>query len=56
MIDDYIIEKVHDNILYKVITLPNNRIASCSYDKTIKIWNSNPPYSDTLIKVINVIL
>ena len=36
----------------KVITLPNNRIASCSYDKTIKIWKSNPPYSDTPIKVL----
>ena len=36
----------------KVITLPNNRIASCSVDKTIKIWKSNPPYSDTPIKVL----
>ena len=56
MIDDYIIEKAHDNILYKVITLPNNRIALCSYEETIKIWKSNPPYSDIYIKVINVIL
>ena len=35
----------------KVITLPNNRIASSSYE-TIKIWKSNPPYSDTPIKVL----
>ena len=35
-----------------VIILPHNRIASCSWDKTIKIWKSNPPYSDTPIKVL----
>ena len=35
-----------------LIPLPNNRIASCSTDKTIKIWKSNPPYSDTPIKVL----
>ena len=27
----------------RVIPLPNNRIPSCSYDETIKIWKSNPP-------------
>ena len=35
-----------------VIILPHNRIASCSWDKTIKIWKSNPPYSDIPIKVL----
>ena len=53
MIGDYTIKNAHDNSIYKVITLPNNRIASCSYyDKTIKIWKSNPPYSDIHIKVL----
>ena len=35
----------------KVISLSNNRIASCSFDTTIKIWNSNHPYN--LIKTLN---
>ena len=52
MIGDYTIYNAHDDWIHKVITLPNNRISSCSYDKTIKIWKSNPPYSDTPIKVL----
>ena len=52
MIGDYTIKSAHDDWICKVITLPNNRIASCSKDKTIKIWKSNPPYSDTPIKVL----
>ena len=52
MIGDYTINNAHDSLIFKVITLPNNRIASCSDDKTIKIWKSNPPYSDTPIKVL----
>ena len=52
MIGDYTIKNAHDDWILKVITLPNNRIASCSADKTIKIWKSNPPYSDTPIKVL----
>ena len=52
MIGDYTINNAHDDLITKVITLPNNRIASCSWDKTIKIWKSNPPYSDTPIKVL----
>ena len=52
MIGDYIIKEAHDKWILKVITFPNNRIASCSKDKTIKIWKSNPPYSDTPIKVL----
>ena len=52
MIGDYTIKNAHDGWIYKVITLPNNRIASCSCDKNIKIWTSNPPYSDTPIKVL----
>ena len=52
MIGDYTIKSAHDDYIYKVITLPNNRIASCSQDETIKIWKSNPHYSDTPIKVL----
>ena len=52
MLGDYTINNAHDDWIYKVITLPNNRIASSSEDKTIKIWKSNIPYSDTPIKVL----
>ena len=52
MIGDYTIKSAHDGWIYKVITLPNNRIASCSKDMTIKIWKSNPRYSDIPIKVL----
>ena len=52
MIGDYTIKNAHDNDILKVITLPNNRIASCSDDNTIKIWKSDPPYSNTPIKVL----
>ena len=52
MIGDYTINNAHDHWIYKVITLPYNRIASCSEDKKINIWKSNPPYSDTPIKML----
>ena len=52
MIGDYTIKNAHDDLIWKVITLPNNRIASCSFDETIKIWKSNPPYSKKPIKVL----
>ena len=52
MIGDYTIKNAHYNNILKVITLPNNRIASCSMDFTIKIWKSNLPYSNTPIKVL----
>ena len=48
---DYTIEEAHSDYIWKVIPLRNNRIASCSGDKTIKIWNSNHPYN--LIKTLN---
>ena len=51
IIGDYTIMSAHDDYILKVITLPNNRIASCSWDMTIKIWKSNPPYSDTPIDI-----
>ena len=52
VIGDYRIKNAHDKPIFKVIALPNNRIASCSMEFTIKIWKSNPPYSDTPIKVL----
>ena len=51
MIGDYTIKNAPDGWINKIITLSNNRIASCS-DKTIKIWKSDPPYSDTPIRVL----
>ena len=51
-IGDYTIPSAHDEAINKVIALPNNRIATCSDDQTIKIWNSNKPYSDTPIKIL----
>ena len=39
----------HDNSIFKVISLPNNRIASCSWDETIKIWTLS---SDIPFKVL----
>ena len=41
---DYTMEGAHDNYITKVISLPENRFASCSWDSSIKIWNSNDPY------------
>ena len=52
IIGDYTIKNAHECWINKVITLPYNRIASCSDDETIKIWKSNPPYSDKAIKVL----
>ena len=56
-IGNYTISNAHDEWINKVITLPNNRIASSSDDSKIKIWKSNPPYSNppysnTPIKVL----
>ena len=42
---DYTINNAHNDWIFKVISLTNNRIASCSRDTTIKIWNSNYPYN-----------
>ena len=39
------IENAHEDWIYKVITLTNDRIASCSNDKTIKVWSSKEPYT-----------
>ena len=34
----------HSKQVNKVISLSDGRIGSCSYDTTIKIWNSSFPY------------
>ena len=52
IIGDYTINNAHDNKVLTVIALPNNRIASSSLDKTIKIWKSNLPYCDTPFEVL----
>ena len=31
-------------MIWKVIGLSNNRMASCSFDTTVKIWKSEEPY------------
>ena len=51
-IGEFAIENAHEQEVTKIISLPNNRIASCSFDKTIKIWNCTKPYSDTPIVVL----
>ena len=43
MIGDYTIKNAHNERIWKVIALPNNKIASCSNDYTIKIWKNNIP-------------
>ena len=49
IIGEHIINNSHDDWIIKVISLPNNRIASCSWDETIKIWTLS---SDIPFKVL----
>ena len=49
IIGKHIINNSHDDWIIKVISLPNNRIASCSWDETIKIWTLS---SDIPFKVL----
>lgn len=42
----------YEDFINKVVSLPNNHLASCSNDKTIKIWNMNKPYNTTAIKIM----
>lgn len=53
-IGEYIIKSAHADEIWKVVSLSNNRIASCSLDKNIKIWKSDPPYNDTPITVFTL--
>ena len=41
------IDKAHADWITKLIELRNGRICSSSYDKTIKIWNSNGDLQQT---------
>ena len=50
----FIIKEAHNDWINKVITLPNNRIASCSNDKTIKIWKTDPLHIYSLLKKIEI--
>ena len=36
----------HKNVVNKVISLPKQKFASCSLDRTIKIWDSQKPYQE----------
>ena len=47
--EDYKINKAHTDWINKIISLPKNRIASCSTDKTIKIWKIDYPYSNIAV-------
>ena len=49
---NYIIKNAHESWIFKIIYLYNGKIISCSYDKTIKIWETkNNTYIN--IKIIN---
>ena len=53
IIGNHTIYDAHDGCINKVIALPNKLIATCSDDRTIKIWKSNPPYFDKPIKTLD---
>ena len=43
---------IHSSTTWKIITLTNNRWASCSTDHTVKIFSNNEPY-DTLSSLVH---
>ena len=47
-----IVRNAHSEWITKVIALPNNKVASCSLDKTIKIWQFGDSFKHCPIKVI----
>ena len=51
-IGDYLIPKAHENNIFKIVALPNNRIASCCYNGVIKIWNGEPPLNDIPLQIL----
>lgn len=55
--DNFFIQTAHNKFIYdylsKIISLPNNRFASCAGDTIIKIWKGSPPYSATPIQKLN---
>lgn len=38
------IENAHKKIVWKIIGISKNRMATCSFDTTVKIWKSEEPY------------
>ena len=48
---EYEIQNAHSDEVNKIVTLPNNRVASCSQDKFIKIWDMSYPYPQNKKKV-----
>ena len=42
---EHTIKTGHSQIINHLVSLSNNRIASTSYDRTIKIWEGRPPYN-----------
>ena len=56
-ITEIITLKGHRDIVRKVISLPNGLLASCSRDKTIRIWNYNSQYQQqTILKHSDVLV
>lgn len=45
----FTISNVNRKVIVKVISIPNNRIVSCSLEKDIKVWNE---HSETPIKIL----
>ena len=45
----FTINYANRKVIVKVISIPNNKIVSCSLEKDIKVWNE---YSDTPIKIL----
>ena len=50
-IGEYLINYAHNDTINKIIPLPEHRIASCSNDKSIKIWKTIN-YDDAPIKIL----
>ena len=44
----------HTNYVKKVITLTQSRFASCSYDKTIHIWQGKTPYNKLSVLIDDI--
>lgn len=51
----YYLNNAHNDFILNLLYLPNNQIASCSYDKTIKIWNMKEPYEEFFDKNIKIL-
>ena len=49
---NFLFNNAHNAQINKLIPLPNNIMASCSIDHTVKIWNFTSPSNITLIKTM----